>query len=48
MGQGGVLREWLATRVTGVPVRAAARNRMSRITAGQASASTQICAGLGA
>src|ERR1700722_12558611 len=35
-----------ATRVIRTPVRSAARNRMSLITAGQASASTQICISL--
>src|SRR5690606_14010678 len=34
---------WLATSVTCTPVRSAARYRMSRITPGQASASTQMC-----
>src|SRR5580698_3734721 len=35
-----------ATRVIRTPVRSAARNKMSLITAGQASASTQICISL--
>src|SRR5690606_601304 len=38
----GVLSHWLATRVTGTLARSAARNRMSLIGPGQASASTQI------
>jgi hypothetical protein len=42
--EGGVRSHWLATRVTWTCARSAARNRMSLITPGQASASTQICA----
>ena len=43
LGEGGVGMGWLATRVSGRPTRSAARNRMSLMTLGQASASTQIC-----
>ncbi len=39
---GGVRIHWLATRVSSIPTRSAARNRMSRMTVGQASASTQM------
>src|SRR5262245_61370 len=39
----GARRSLLATRVRGICARSAARNRMSLMTLGQASASTQIC-----
>src|SRR6266851_9727101 len=42
-GDGGVQRSLLATRITGTCVRSAARYRISLMTLGQASASTQIC-----
>ena len=41
--EGGVRSGLFATSVIGISGRSAARNRMSLITAGQASASTQIC-----
>src|SRR5436190_20251488 len=43
--EGGVRIHWLATSVTATASRSAARNRISLITAGQASASTQMAAG---
>ena len=39
---GGVRKNWLATSVVRISFRCAARNRISLMTAGQASASTQI------
>ena len=48
LAKGGVRSAWLATRVTLMPVRSAARNSISLITTGQASASTQICIWYGA
>src|SRR4030067_3733975 len=42
-GDGGVCSGLLATRITAIARRSAARNRMSLMTLGQASASTQIC-----
>jgi hypothetical protein len=39
---GGTRRFWLATSVSGICTRSAARNRISLITFGHASASTQI------
>src|SRR5438105_4970881 len=42
-GDTGVRRSWLATSVIGMRVRSAARKRMSLMTAGHASASTQMC-----
>ncbi|MNV85163.1 hypothetical protein D3C71_1790980 [compost metagenome] len=41
-GEGGIRSQWLATRVSGIFTRSAARNRISLITPGQASASTQM------
>ena len=38
----GTLSGWFATSVSSMPVRSAARNRISLITTGHASASTQI------
>ena len=40
---GGTDIEWLATKDKGNPVRRAALNKISLITAGHASASTHIC-----
>ena len=42
-GEGGVRSSLFATSVIGIFERSAARYRMSLITAGQASASTQMC-----
>jgi hypothetical protein len=39
---GGVRTGWFATNVSLIPARSAARNKISLITLGQASASTQI------
>jgi hypothetical protein len=42
-GEGGTRSSLLATSVVMICARWAARNRISLITTGQASASTQIC-----
>src|SRR6185437_7529696 len=44
LGMRGICNGWLATKVTATPVRSAARNSISLMTFGQASASTQIFA----
>src|SRR6516162_5580343 len=44
LGSRGMARGWLATSVTVTPVRSAARKRISLMTFGQASASTQMLA----